>query len=246
MAKYESWQVWGRQPEVEATLELRAKAELPEMESTRQLVTLISGVYQPGMRILDAGCNVGHYLLGLRRLDPGVRYVGCDAYPYYIDKAKAIIGEDDKTTFLVKDIMQPLFPDDPFDIVYCCNVLLHLPYFEIPMRNLVESTRRFCFVRTLLGQNTTLVKLVRNPVFNASGEPLDYSFQNTYKLDRVVDFITRDLGCSVEVIEDEFRPEVIAKEFTSVKKGIGTKILDGKQVDGNIIFEWKYLKITKR
>jgi len=246
MAKYEPWQVWGRQPEVESTLELRAKAELPEMESTRQLVTLISGVYQPGMRILDAGCNVGHYLLGLRRLDPGVRYVGCDAYPYYIKKAKAIIGEDDKTTFLVRDIMQPLFPDDPFDIVYCCNVLLHLPYFEIPMRNLAESTKRFCFIRTLLGQNTTLVKLVRNPVFNASGEPLDYSFQNTYKLDRVVDFITQDLGCSVEVIEDEFRPEVIAKEFTSVKKGIGTKILDGKQVDGNIIFEWKYLKITKR
>ena len=50
----------------------------------------------------------------------------------------------------------------------------------------------------------------------------------------------------VEVIEDEFNPEVIAREFTSVKKGAGTKIIDGKQVDGNIIFEWKYLKILKR
>ncbi|MBA7689002.1 hypothetical protein ES703_97494 [subsurface metagenome] len=110
MVKYEPWQVWERQPEIESTLELRAKAELPEMESTKQLVKLISEVYRPGMRILDVGCNVGHYLHGLRRLDPKLCYVGVDAYPYYIEKAKAIFGEDDKTTFLVKDIMKPLFP----------------------------------------------------------------------------------------------------------------------------------------
>lgn len=246
MTEYQPWEVWGRRPEVESTLELRGTGDLPEMESTKQLVDLISPVYRPGMRILDAGCNVGHYLRGLRRLDPAIRYVGCDAYPYYIEKARGIFGVDDNTTFLVKDVMKPLFPEDPFDIVYCCNVLLHLPYFEIPIRNLVESTKLFCFVRTLLGQNTTIVKLVRNHVFSASGEPLDYSFQNTYKLERVVDFVERDLGCSVEVIDDKFTPMVLADEFASVKKGSGTRILDGKQVDGNIIFEWKWLKITTR
>jgi|GEM_PF-581621 len=245
MKEDKAWQIWERQPEVEGTLELRAKGELPEMESTKQLVKLISAVYQPGMRILDAGCNVGHYLHGLRRLDPKVNYVGCDAYPYYIEKAKALFEEDDRTTFLVKDIMRPLFPDNPFDIVYCCNVLLHLPYFETPVRNLVASTKGVCFIRTLLGENTTIVKLVRNHTFSDAGEPLDYSFQNTYSLERVVHFVTTNLGCKVDVIEDEFRPQVIDEEFQSVKQRTGTRIVDGKQVDGNIIFEWKFLRITR-
>ncbi|MBC8273359.1 MAG: methyltransferase domain-containing protein [Chloroflexi bacterium] len=243
--KYEPWQVWGTRPEVESTLEARGTGDLPEMECTKQLVALVREVYQPGMRVLDVGCNVGHYLRGLRRLDPKLCYVGVDAYPYYIEKAKAIFGEDERTAFLEKDIMEALFPDDPFDIVFCCNVILHLPYFEVPIRNLVESTKRVCFVRTLLGENTTIVKLVRNHVFDAKGEPLDFSYQNTYKLELVADYITRDLGCGVEVIEDEFDPKVIADEFGQVKKGSGTRVVDGKQVDGNIIFGWKFLKITK-
>ena len=245
MVKYEPWQIWRRKPEVEATLEGRATGDLPEMESTKQLVELVSQVYRPGMRVLDVGCNVGHYLRGLRKLDPDICYVGVDAYPYYIEKAKAILGEDERTSFLVKDILQPLFPDSPFDIVFCCNVILHLPYFEVPVRNLVESTKHVCFIRTLLGENTTIVKLIRNHVFDAKGEPLDYSYQNTYKLDQVVDYATKDLGCRVEVIEDQFNPRVITNEFTRVKKGSGTRIVDGKQVDGNIIFEWKFLKIIR-
>lgn len=242
--KYEPWQVWARKPETEAIDEARARGDLPEMESAKQLVRLVSEVYQPGMRILDIGCNVGHYLRGLRRLDPNIRYVGVDAYPHYIEKAKAIFGEDERAAFLVKDIMEPLFPDDAFDIVFCCNVILHLPDFKIPIRNLVESTKRVCFIRTLLGENTTIVKRVINHVFDANGNPLDFVYQNTYKLDHVVNYITKDLGCDVEVIEDEFDPEAIANEFTRVKKGAGTRIVDGRQVEGNIIFEWKFLKIT--
>lgn len=242
--KYEPYQVWGRHPEVEATLETRAEGDLPEMESTKQLVKLVSEIYQPGMRILDVGCNVGHYLRGLRRLDPIIRYTGVDAYTYYIEKAKLIFGEDEHTDFYVKDIMQPLFPADPFDIVFCCNVLLHLPYFEDPIRNLVQSTKRVCLVRSLFGENTTIVKRVVRDVFDDNGNPLDFVYQNTYKLDRVVEYIEKDLGSRVEVIEDEFSLEVIANEFTRVKKGCGTRIVDGKQVDGNVIFEWKFLRIS--
>ncbi|NJO32920.1 MAG: hypothetical protein HC869_07035 [Rhodospirillales bacterium] len=56
---FEPWQIWGRQPDVEVTLPRRATGELGEMESTKQLVKLIRGVYKPGMCILDVGSTSG-------------------------------------------------------------------------------------------------------------------------------------------------------------------------------------------
>ena len=49
-------------------------------ESTKQLVQLVSQIYKPGMSVLDVGCNVGHYLLGLRKKFPTLDYTGVDAY----------------------------------------------------------------------------------------------------------------------------------------------------------------------
>ena len=47
------------------------------------------------------------------------------------------------------------------------------------------------------------------------------------------------------MIEDDFRPEVIADEFARVKKSAGTRVVDGKQADANIIYEWKFVEITR-
>jgi SAM-dependent methyltransferase len=244
MKDYEPWQVWGTRSEVEATLVARATGDLPEMESTKQLVKLVSEVYEPNMRILDVGCNVGHYLRGLRRLDPAVNYVGVDAYSTYIEKAKAIYGQSERVAFYVKDIMQPIFPENPFDVVFCCNVILHLPDFKTPVRNLLESTKSVCLIRTLIGEHTTIVKRLNKHVFDKEGNPLDYTYQNTYEENYFVNYI-KDLGWNVEVIDDEFDPEVLNNEFISVKKGSGTRIVGGKQADGDIIFQWKFIKITR-
>ena len=75
------WQQWGKRPECELTLADRANESLPEMESTKQLVSLVSEVYKPGMRILDVGCNVGHYLKSLRRVLPLQFYYSLAANP---------------------------------------------------------------------------------------------------------------------------------------------------------------------
>ncbi len=242
---YKAWQVWGKSPEVEGTLAARAAGELGEMQCTQQLVTLISEVYQPGMRILDVGCNVGHYLRGIRRLDPTVQYKGVDAYEYYVKQAREFYVGDANASFEVKDVMQPLFTSEPYDIVYCCNVILHLPFFKTPVRNLIESTKKYCFIRTLLGPITTIVKRVDGNQFDESGEPGDYIYENTYNTEFFLEYV-RSLGCDVEVIDDEYNPEVLSAEYGSLKKGRGTRIVDGCQVDGNIMFDWKFLKITKK
>ena len=40
------WKQWAKRPEAEGTLVDRARGVLPEMESTKQLVDLISEIYQ--------------------------------------------------------------------------------------------------------------------------------------------------------------------------------------------------------
>ncbi|MCK4822948.1 class I SAM-dependent methyltransferase, partial [bacterium] len=121
-----NWRIWETDPSVESSLLRRATGELPEMESTKQLVELVKEVYEPGMKILDVGCGPGHYYRGLRQIDESIKYTGLDATKPYIDFAKnAFSGTNAK--FIVGDIFN--IPDEigEFEIVVCCNVILHLP-----------------------------------------------------------------------------------------------------------------------
>ncbi len=239
------WEVWAWKPEVEGTLADRARGKLPEMESTKQLVKLVSEVYEPGMTVLDAGCNAGHYLVGLRRLDPDLKYTGIDAYAAYIDKAKEIFADDPNARFEIKSVFDPLYPDEPFNITYSCNVILHLNDFRPPVKNILESTKSVCFIRTLLSdEDSTVVLRASGHELDDDGRPVRYTHQNTWQKSLFAGYI-ESLGWKCEFIEDEFDASVLAEEYTSVKKGSGTRIVDGKQVDGNIIFNWVWTKITR-
>jgi SAM-dependent methyltransferase len=241
MAK--AWQIWHDSPEVEGTLVKRARNELPPMESTKQVARIIKSIYKPGMRILDVGCNAGHYLRGLLFIDPNIRYTGVDAYRVYIYQARKIYRDFSRVKFEVKDIFKPLYPKDPYDIVFCCNVILHLPDFRVPIKNLLQSTKKCCIIRTLVGPHNTIVKRVVGDDFDAKNEPKRFHYQNTYTESLLKKYIN-SLGWRCEFINDEFNPGVLKKEFRSVKSGSGTNVLGGEQVDGNIIFKWKFIKIT--
>ena len=240
------WEMWADKPEVEGTLVRRARGELPEMESTKQLVRLVGQVYQPGMRVLDAGCNTGHYLVGLRRLDPKLAYTGVDAYESYINQARGIFAGDPNARFDVRSLMAADFARETFDITYCCNVLLHLPEFKTPVRNLLQSTTKTCFIRALFSHRSTIVRLAAEPGmdYDAEGSPLRFIYQNTYDRAVFTKFV-QSLGWKVEFIADEFDASVLSREHTELKKGGGTRIVDGRQVDGNIIFNWEWAKITR-
>lgn len=240
----EPWQIWADHPESEGTLADRARSKLPEMESTKQLVKLVEEVYQPGMRVLDVGCNVGHYLIGLRRLDPTLKYKGVDAYPVYINKAREIFESDPNSDFEVKDIFQPLFPSDAYDIVYCCNVILHLPEFKTPVKNLLDSTRQVCFIRSLFDNFTTRVQRASGEDFDDNGMPSNFAFQNTWDKSLFTQYV-ESLGWKVEFIADEFDASILEVEFETLKKGDGTRVLGGKQIDGNIVFNWSWAKCTR-
>lgn len=249
MKSAKDWQQWARTPETESRYhEERLKGKLSTMESTKQLSNLISDIHKPGMKVLDVGCNVGHYLMGLRKKFPDLDYVGADAYKYYIDIANEHFANDLHAKFVVKSILKPIFPENPFDIVYCCNVIQHLPDFRKPISNLLASTKKVCFIRMMIGDHTTIVKFPVADDYDKEGNPEKFWYMNTWKKEDVTKFIKK-LGWKVSYIDDKYKPSKIQYEFDKVKTDKvdkGTRILDGRQVINNIILNWIWLKITKK
>ena len=241
----DNWRVWEWKDDVESTLLLRAKGELPEMESTKQLVKLMSKVYEPGMTVLDVGCGPGHYLRGMHRLDPQISYQGVDATKRFIEAASQIYKDTPNARFQVGDIFDLPFSEPSFDIVTCNNVLLHLPDFQTPIRNLLRACKKHCFIRTLVSDRSYIVKFAQGEDFDEHGNPLRFIYQNTYSKSVLQRFITAQGNFDVQFIEDEFDPRIIEQEFTELKKGRGTRCVEGVQIEGNIVFEWWFLKITR-
>lgn len=242
----ETWRVWNNDDKVEARTYQRVTGELPEMESTKQLVQLVGEVYKPGMRVLDVGCAAGHYYNGLARLDPNLNYTGVDATVKYIEFAKEHFKNNPNTRFIVGDIFNLPEAIGTFDIVFCCNVILHLPDFRVPFRNLLRATMKHCFIRTLISDKTYLNKFLYTDDFDANNNPVNFVHQNTYSFELLKSFVKESGAYQVELIKDQFESENINKEFTnySGQQSAVTKVVDGKQIAGNLIFEWQWLKIT--
>jgi SAM-dependent methyltransferase len=243
-----AWKVWNRDDKVEQRTYKRVTGELPEMECTKQLVTLVGEVYRPGMTVLDVGCAAGHYYNGLRRLDPDIRYSGVDATAAYIDFAKSHFATNPNVQFQVGDIFGlPQEFTGRFDIVFCCNVMLHLPSHDAPLRNLVRAAKSHVFVRTLLAEKTHLSKLLYTDSFGPDGEPSDFAFQNTWSFDSFRKTVASAGGHRIDFLDDRFDAEQINREhadFNRLQSAV-TKVQDGVQIAGSKVFEWKWAHVTK-
>lgn len=241
----DAWRVWNNDDKVEMRTYKRVTGELPEMESTKQLVELVGQVYSPGMTILDVGCAAGHYYNGLVRLDQDLKYTGVDATVKYIQFAKEHFKNNPNTRFEVGDIFN-LDPALKADIVYCCNVILHLPDFRAPIKNLLKAARKYCFIRTLVSDKTYLNKFLYTDDFDANGNPTNFVHQNTYSVSLLSTFIKEQGNYKVEVIKDKFDGDSINKEFENFgdQQSAVTRVVGDKQIAGNVVFEWQWLKIS--
>ncbi len=241
------WRIWCKNHEVELRTYQRARGELPEMECAKQLADLVHDVYKPGARVLDVGCAAGHFYRSLKnRVDEDIRYTGLDATEEYIRSAREIF-EGESPEFLVGDIFELPESIGTFEVVFCCNLLLHLPDFRVPIRNLLERTERYCFIRTLIGERTLLARYLYEDKFDASGAPTNYVHQNTYSFD-LLDSYVRSIGdYDVQLIDDRFDAASINAEYDSHKdaQAAVTRVLGQQQVSGNLIFEWKWLRIER-
>jgi|SRR5579875_441900 len=88
-------------------------------------------------RVLEIGCGRGEFSLWLTERDPTV-LVGADLSGVATARAKA--RSADRATFMVSDIQQMPFPEDPFDVVGSWETE-HVPDPQLAVRELARVLR---------------------------------------------------------------------------------------------------------
>mgnify|MGYP001422597069 CR=1 FL=1 len=244
----DNWEIWQKNSSIERSIK-RIKKQLPEMEASKQLVKIVKKKYKRGDKILDFGCAAGHFYLSLKKLDNKIHYYGFDTTKDYINYARKHFKNEKNTKFEVQSLfsMSKKYYNK-FDIVFCSNVLHHIPSIDIPLKNLIKATKKFCIIRTLVSDNTHLSRFYYNDQVNHKGELNNFQLQNTYSYSLIRKKIKKIGNYKVSFINDVFDGKKINKEFTKRerKKYPGlTRYVDGLQIAGSKVFEFKWIIIQK-
>lgn len=255
--KNNDWKIWEKSPEYGRALYYKsAIGELGEMESAKAICKIINPLYKQGIKVLDVGCGVGHYLRSFKaRVDEKMDYTGVDGTEYFVKLAKKAFGK--KYKFLKGDIFDLQFKKNEFDMVICSNVILHLPPPPAKaISELIRVAKKYVVIRTVFGERNYIIKEVRNPaeknknarknklnLFDKEGQPLSYNFFNMYTEEYLRDAISRiDKNIKIKIVSDNDW-----KLFDNRAEGgeTATRIIGGKQVSGNLILNWKFIILEK-
>ncbi|SDP68465.1 methyltransferase domain-containing protein [Lentzea jiangxiensis] len=101
-----------------------------EVATDRLTDMMISGLSaEPGQRVLDVGCGIGHPALRLVRTSD-VNVVGISVSHVQVARANELAAEAglaDKATFQFTDAMDMSFPDGSFDAAWAFESMWHMP-----------------------------------------------------------------------------------------------------------------------
>ena len=249
---------WLGRSDYAETFYLRAKGNLPEMESSKAVAGLLTDKIYEGDSLLDVGCGAGHYLRSLlKRIKVPFAYTGVDATSNFIEKGLAAWQDQPQISFQLGDIYDLPFSNMEFDIVMCNNVLLHLPSIVKPIRELLRVARRYVLVRTLIGERSFRVQEVYSKAnwpfsevseedeFDESGEPVSFGYENIYAKGYFESVIRRaNPRANIEFIPDTFfDAEAINRSAETEGLPNATRVINGMQVLGYIITPWTLVLI---
>lgn len=253
--KEEKWNYWHKFPKYGNMLYKRATGELDEMECSKALSQIIKGIYKKGMDVLDVCCGAGHYYRSFKeRIDPEISFTGVDITPYYIELANKAYGNE--ANFSVGDIYDLDFNDEQFDIVTCNNTIFALPPPPTPaLAELIRVSSEFVIIRTLIGQSNYIIKKIwtaeeidsitssEKDLITADGELPEFDYTNMYTKNyyrQIIEEISPDL--SVTFVKDDNFSSFDNTE--NIEEG-ATKVINGKQVSGNLIYDYNFIIIEK-
>ena len=251
--KKENWKIWDKDREYGERFYNRIKGDLPEMESSKALAKFLKNEIVEGDNILDVGCGAGHYLKSLlAEFKIEFNYTGVDATKYYIELATKAWSDLNNTNFVTGDIFDLPFEDNSFDIVYCCNVFLHLPSIKKPLQELTRVAKKLVVIRSLFSDRSFRIQDVHKASnsseteeFNSIGEPTEFHYYNIYSTDYFKS-IARNLGIKNEVNfsnDNDYDAAMISKEFETFTSEDQSHIMGGKQVNGCILQPWQFAQI---
>ena len=229
----------------------RAAGQLPEMESSKAAAKRVRSLLGAGQMLADIGCGAGHYYRSLRASIPfAFRYLGVDATPYYVQRARAAFQSDANARFVEGDIFDLPLEDQAADAVMCNNVLLHLPSIAMPIAELLRIARRVVLARTLVWDRSYVVKDVAPEVagdeFDETGEPRSFHFLNISSekyLRRLLGSNERVRSVSFER-DGDYDPQKVADTGTHLAHAWDrTSVANGMQVSGALLLPWTWVTV---
>lgn len=255
MLDNKQWINWDEEKDYGDMFYKRAIGELPEMESSKAVSTLLQSIYKPSMSLLDVGCGVGHYLRSLRlHLDEKINYHGTDATEYYIELAKK--AYNNSSLFTVGSVLDLPFENNSFDIVMSNNLVMHLPpNLEKPFSELLRVSKKYVVIRAMFGDRNYVVREIltqndfqfNNTEINVNSfnlEELKFRYFNMYTEAYYRSLIsTLAPDSKVQILKDNnWKP---FNNATDSNTSTATKTMGEFQVSGNLILDWRFIIIEK-
>ncbi len=251
MKKHKKHNQWGRKQDKYGDLFFkRAKGYLDEMESSKATAKIITPFIKNNNKILDAGCGVGHYLRSILKLSKNkFQYIGVDLTEKYIKLANTIDWKI-PTKFVKMNIENLKFKKNYFDVSFCSNVLLHLENPNLAVLNLVNSTKKFVLLRTLISNKDYVTKEVINQKnfnnFGKSLKPKNFIYYNSFSKKTINEWVkVSKKKYSIKFIEDKnFNPNKIKQNY-QYKQNLteNTKVFNRKQFNGPLMLNWYFVLI---
>ena len=135
------------------------------------------------------------------------------------------------------------------------NILLHIPPPPIKaLRELLRVSKKYVIIRTVFGERNYIIQEVLTnsdfkinkpdtALFKADGSPMSFNYFNLYTEIYFRDLI-RKLApkAKVSIVKD-----LSYKKFNNIKttRSTGTKVVNGLQVSGNLLLDWRFIIIEK-
>ena len=125
----------------------RAEGNNYSLETRRQIEArnprLIKETFEP-KKVLDLGCGPGALMHLLWEI--GVHVDGID----FAESSRQLATPEVRDRITVGSIMEPIKPDNSYDLVVCREVLEHLTVFQVrrTVANIVRMTSKFIYVTT--------------------------------------------------------------------------------------------------
>lgn len=149
----------------------------------------------------------------------GCRYTGVDAAAKYIESAKEIFQDDAFVQFTVQDSHKL---NKTADIVFYCNILLHLPSIKVPLTNLSNGFNHHLIIRTLISEKIHLSQFLYSDTFDKNGNPTDFAFQNTHSFDYMKALVNQvDPSLKIDFIKELYDAAALQNEGNDWKNKQG-------------------------
>lgn len=228
----------------------RAIGELPEMECSKAIASLLAPIVLEDECILDVGCGGGHYLRSFKnKINVPFRYEGIDPYPIFLNKAIKAWKNDASASFQLGWVHELPQNDKSVDYTICCNVLTHLPKLLKPITELIRVTRKRVIIRHPISDKSYRIQLVYNNEwwpytdveahneFDELGQPRAFSYFDIHSKSYFTSLIQKVAPhAKISYIEDNMFDSAAINRSNQTEKSINaTQVINGMQVTGCIL-----------